>query len=153
MRILLVLVAFTAIFLIACDKNKFESKPKLEIKSINADEIFPGQTLRVTLEYFDKEGDLSEGVLTYIRVRTNSTPIPNPTQNDKPDTVWTVLPEFPKKSQAEIVQTITYNFMDENNDPIHPGRNDTMYFRFTVLDNEGNQSDTVETKLVTAVQQ
>lgn len=149
----MVLVAFTAFVLIACDKNKFETTPKLEVKSINSDEIFPGQNLRVVLNYFDKEGDLSEGILTYIRVRTNTTPIPNPTQNDKPDTIWTQLPKFPDKSQAEIVQDITYNFMDENNDPLSIGKNDTMYFRFTVQDKEGHQSDTVETKLVTAVQQ
>jgi hypothetical protein len=152
MRILLVLVASTAIILLACGKNKFETTPKLEIKSINADEIQPGGTLRVVMEYFDKEGDLSEGILTYIRVRTNTIPIPNPTQNDKPDTIFAQLPKFPDKSQAEIVQNITYNFMDENNDPLSLGKNDTMYFRFTVTDKEGNASDTVETKLVTAVQ-
>lgn len=153
MRILMVLVAFTAIVLIACDNNKFESTPKLEIKSINSDEIYPGQNLRVVMQYFDKEGDLSEGILTYIRVRTNSTPIPNPGQNDKPDTVWVQLPKFPDKSQAEIVQDITYNFMNENDDPLALGHDDTMYFRFTVMDKEGHQSDTVETKLVTAIQQ
>jgi hypothetical protein len=152
MRILLVLVTCTAVILIACGKNKFETTPKLEIKSISADEIHPGESLRVVLQYFDKQGDLSKGAFTYIRVRTNTIPIPNPTANDKVDTIFTILPEFPDKSQAEIVQTISYNFMDENPDPLSLGKNDSMYFKFVVTDKEGNTSDTISTKVVTAVQ-
>lgn len=152
MRILMVLLACTVVALLGCDKNKFETKPRLEIKSINSDEIFQGQQLRVTLEYFDKEGDLSQGLLTYIRVRTNTIPIPDPNNNDKIDTIHVTLPEFPDKSQAEIIQNISYDFMNENPDPLSVGRSDTMYFKFAVMDKEGNASDTVATRLVTAVQ-
>lgn len=150
MRILLVLVL--ALTLVTCGKSKFETRPRIEIKSISNDEIFPNETLRVTLNYFDKEGDLSEGVLTYIRVRTNTIPIPDPDNNDKPDTIRAVLPVFPDKSQAEIMQPISYNFMDENNLDSSPGKNDSMYFRFTVMDKAGNASDTVDTRIVVAVQ-
>jgi hypothetical protein len=152
MRILMVLLACTVVALLGCDKNKFETTPHLEIKSINSDEIFQGQQLRVTLKYFDKEGDLSKGILTYIRVRTNTIPIPDPNNNDKIDTIRATLPEFPDKSQAEIIQNISYDFMNENPDPLSVGRSDTMYFKFTVMDKEGNASDTVATKLVIAVQ-
>ena len=148
MRIIPVLLICAAIILYACDKNTFETKPRIEIKSLSADEVFPGQTLRVTLKYFDKEGDLSQGVLTYMIMRKSTFP---PTI-DLADTIDSQLPEFPDKSQAEIVQPIDYNRFDEISDPLRPDRNDTVFIRFTVRDKEGNQSDTVATKWIVAVQ-
>jgi len=138
---------FLAILMAACGKDKFETKPLLEIKDYSSKEISPGETLHLRIDYFDKEGDLSEALLTYIRVRTNATPIPNPNANDKVDTITTVLPSFPVKSTGEITLKFDYNFMDED-----PGRNDTMFFRIMVIDKAGNKSDTVSTQKVTARQ-
>lgn len=147
MRILLVLVVCTVIVLSGCGKNSFETKPRLEVKSLSSDEIVAGGTLRVTLEYFDKEGDLSEGTLYFMRVRTNGTAIPDSNTNDRVDDDLLVLPKFPDKSQAEIRKDFDYQFLSED-----PDRNDTMYFRFAVTDKEGNTSDTIATKLITAVE-
>jgi hypothetical protein len=150
MRILLVFLACAVVTLYACDKNTFETKPRIEIKSISAEEVFPGQELRVTLKYFDKEGDLSNGVLTYIVERTAAAKaFPN---FELADTVNAVLPEFPDKSQAEITQRFAYDRLDEKSDPLRADRNDTVYIRFTVRDKEGNQSDTIATKTIVAVQ-
>jgi len=43
--------------------------------------------------------------------------------------------------------TIPYNFMDED-----PNRNDTMFFKITVRDLGGHQSDTISSKSVVARQ-
>jgi hypothetical protein len=99
------------------------------------------------LEYFDKEGDLSEGTLTYMTIRKSLLP----PSNDIQDTVDLALPKFPKKSQAEIIQNINYDRLDEIAAP-RVDKNDTVYFKFTVRDSEGNQSDTVATKMVVAVE-
>jgi hypothetical protein len=136
-----------AILLIACGKDKFQTKPLIEIDNYNSKEITQGEKLEIRIKYFDKEGDLDDGQLTYIRVRTNGTPIPNPGANDKVDTITTALPSFPPKNTGEINLRVDYGFMDED-----PGRNDTMFFRIMVIDKEGNKSDTINTQQVVARQ-
>ena len=145
----LIPIVFTVSFvilLVACGKDKFQTTPKIEVKSLSSKEIRQGEILTIRLNYFDKEGDLSKGLLTYIRVRTNKTPIPNPGANDKADTIPIQLPEVPVKNTGEISLTFDYNFLDED-----PGRNDTMFFKFTVQDTEGNKSDTISTQPITAI--
>ncbi|HEY0732503.1 MAG TPA: hypothetical protein VGD33_08795, partial [Chitinophagaceae bacterium] len=66
---------------------------------------------------------------------------------DKIDTIRTPIPEFPAKNKGEIDILFDYNFMDED-----PNRNDTMFFKITVMDLGGNSSDTISTPLVVARQ-
>ena len=138
---------FTGFILIliitACNKDKFQTTPTIKIKDINSDVITPGGTLKITVQSSDKEGDEGGGVLTYIRVRT-SVAIPT---NDQADTVNYDIPSFPKTPQKDIQVNVDYGFMNED-----PLRNDTMYFKFTLRDVAGNQSDTVTTKPVVAKQ-
>jgi hypothetical protein len=132
----------------ACNKGKFETTPTISIKDINTTEVnSPNGELKITLECTDKEGDEGQGELTYIRIRTNSTPIPDPVDNDKADTARAIVPSFPKTDKVEMVLVIPYNFMDED-----PSRNDTMYFKLTLKDSQNHQSDTITTKSVVAVQ-
>jgi hypothetical protein len=138
----------TMLSLYACHKDKFQTKPTINVKELNTTEVnAPDGTLRITIECTDKEGDEGGGQLTYIRVRTNSTPIPDPTNNDKADTAYATVPDFPKKDKVEMTLDIPYNFLDED-----PGRNDTMFFRLTLRDGANNQSDTIETKQIVAKQ-
>lgn len=141
-RILTILSVF---FLFACSKDKLETKPSIKVKSVNSDIIIPGSLLRIKLEFSDKEGDLSQGELTYIRERTNTRPIPG--GFDKADTARYPLPEFPVKSTGEIQIDIPYDFLDEN-----PNENDTMFFRISVIDRAGNASDTISTGSIIALQ-
>ena len=138
------LFLFTAL---SCNKDKFQTKPTIEIKSLSNDEVRPGETLEIRMEFTDKEGDLSDGILTYIRIRTNTRAIPNPGINDKVDTVFSAIPEFPTTTKGDIFLNIPYNFMDED-----PGRNDTMFFKITVKDIKNNTSDTISTATVVAKQ-
>ena len=145
---LIICMGLSIMVLASCDKDKFQTKPSIEIKSISTKEV-PAQngTMNIRLNYTDKEGDLGKGILTYIRIRTNGTPIPNPNNNDKIDTVRTPIPDFPSKNNGELDILFDYNFMDED-----PFRNDTMYFKITVQDRGGNNSDTISTPAVVARQ-
>jgi len=127
-----------ATLLIACGKDKYETKPLLEIKDYSSKEIFLGTTLTIRINYFDKEGDLSQAPIIGILKRLNIFPLP-PTQ-DKVDTVKTNLPEFPKNDNGEISFSLSYDFLKEST-----VENDTIMFRFAVTDKAGNTSDTVET--------
>jgi hypothetical protein len=143
-----IVVALLIIFLLACTKNKFQTTPTISVKDINSTEVHaPDGILKITLEVTDKEGDAGGGDLTYIRVRTNSTPIPDPVNNDKADTAQATVPSYPKTDKVEMVLTIPYSFLDED-----PGRNDTMYFKLTLMDSQNHQSDTITTKSIVAVQ-
>jgi len=134
---------FTAIFiplvvlLIACGKDKYETKPKLEIKDYSSKEIFAGSQLNIRISYFDKEGDLSQAPIIGILRRLNIFPLPP--SLDKVDTIRTNLPEFPKNDDGEITFSLPYDFLKESTT-----ENDTIMFRFSVTDRAGNTSDTVD---------
>jgi hypothetical protein len=144
----LIFTAILLVTLVACHKDRFQTTPTIRVKDINTTEVnAPDGILRITLECTDKEGDEGQGDLTYIRVRTNSTPIPDPTNNDKADTAHAAVPAFPKTDKVEMVLSIPYSFLDED-----PGRNDTMFFKLTVRDSQNHQSDTITTKSIVAKQ-
>jgi hypothetical protein len=140
-------IIFTVLAIAACHKDKFQTKPTISIKDINNPEVPLGGNLRITLECTDKEGDEGGGQLTYIRVRTNSTAIPDPVNNDKADTAFATVPDFPTKDKVEMTLDIPYSFLDED-----PNLNDTMYFRLTLRDRGSNQSDTISTAQIVAKQ-
>jgi hypothetical protein len=143
-----IVAALLIVVLFACGKDKFETTPTIRVKDMNTTEVnAPDGILKVTLEVTDREGDAAGGDLTYIRVRTNGTPIPDPVNNDKADTAHATVPSYPKTDKVEMVLTIPYSFMDED-----PVRNDTMYFKLTLRDSQNHQSDTITTKSVVAVQ-
>ena len=56
--------------MIACDKDKFETKPQLEYLSRNTDVVQVSQPLRLNIEFRDKEGDVSD-TLFIVRQRLN----------------------------------------------------------------------------------
>lgn len=131
--LVVVLLAF-----VACDKNKLNTRPSIEIKNVNTTDVLPGQQLVINLNYKDKEGDLGNGLITYIRERLNIKPIQDPASNDKADTTRSILPDFPKTTSGEIELKIDGTFMSED-----PFENDTMNFKIFVTDVAGNSSDTL----------
>ena len=146
--IYLICIIIAAVTILGCHKNSFQTKPTIRIKDMNTTEVAaPSGILKITLECTDKEGDEGGGDLTYIRVRTNTIPIPDPTNNDKADTAHAPVPAFPKTDLVDMDLEIPYSFLDED-----PGRNDTMYFKITLRDSGGNQSDTITTKSIVAKQ-
>src|SRR5436190_7486338 len=143
-----IVASLLVVVLCACHKDKFETTPTIRVKDINSTEVnAPDGILKITLEVTDREGDAGGGDLTYIRVRTNNTPIPDPVNNDKADTAHATVPSYPKTDKVEMVLAIPYSFLDED-----PVRNDTMYFKLTLRDSQNHQSDTITTKSIAAVQ-
>ena len=135
-----------AILLFACGKDKFETKPRLEIKDYNSKEIFgprnpgdPGDVLKIRINYFDKEGDLNEVPIIAIRKRLNLFP----ENRDLVDTFRTSLPDFPAKDNGEISFQLPYGSLSEST-----VENDTIIFRFAVTDRAGNNSDTVTSEQI-----
>lgn len=138
-----------AALLVACGKDKLESRPKIELKKMNGTEFvldsvnFNIPDLIMTIRYDDKEGDLGGGTVTYIRNRTNIDPIENPVANDKIDTIRSLLPDFPKTTTGEVDIIFPGTFLVED-----PRDNDTMFFQIFVKDIAGNVSDTISTPTV-----
>ena len=124
--------------IVACGKDKLNTKPSIEVKNVNTTDVLPDQQLVINLTYTDKEGDLGGGMITYIRERLNIIPIQDPASNDKADTTRSPLPDFPKTTSGEIELKIDGAFMSED-----PVVNDTMNFKIFVTDAGGNTSDTI----------
>lgn len=138
--ILAILVFSCAFFLFACNKDKFATKPRIEVKSYNSKEIPQHGQLAIRLNYFDKEGDLSTGAFFAARVRLNRLPL-GTSDADRPDTLNYPLPNFPVKDQGEILLQLNYDdFLKES-----VSKNDTIVFRIAVTDKGGNKSDTITT--------
>ena len=129
--------------LVACNKDKFQTKPQIKIKSTNTDIVPQNGTLRVTLEFTDKEGDVSDSLLI-VRERLNRkfplVPAPSPYK----------IPTFPSTSKGEIEVDLDYQsgLVFGINPIAIPGSDpkqyepDTMNLKFVVRDLAGNKSDT-----------
>lgn len=129
------------ILVISCGKDKFETKPKLEFKSYDRF-VDPGGSLTFRINYFDKEGDLSQATIIGLKERLNNFPPPS---TNLGDTFRYQLPSFPEKAQGEISFQIDYSRLNES-----PNQNDTIRFRFAVTDLAGNNSDTITSDIIVA---
>ena len=144
MKAKMILSLLVIIILIACGKDKFETKPRIEIKNYNTKIVAKGNgnELRIDIDYFDKEGDLSQAEFFAVRQRLNVKSLP--ANADKADTLRYPLPKFPEKDHAGIVFQLGWDFLKES-----PSENDTIVFRFAVADKAGHKSDTItSSKLV-----
>ena len=130
--------------LVACGKDKFETKPQLTLKSVNSREVPFNGNLVVTLEFTDKEGDVNDS-LYVIRERINKRgPVVAPPSDFK-------IPNFPNRDQGEF--QINFDFQTQlafgftsiripGTDPsqFEP---DSLILKFVARDKEGNLSDTL----------
>jgi hypothetical protein len=131
-----------AVLAMACEKDKFQTKPQIEIKSLAPDVVPIGGTLTVSLEFTDKEGDVDDSV-TVIRTRVN--------QRDFSATPFPIrykIPAFPDKTKGQIDINMAWaTALTLQNPPLRiPGQNinepDTLSLKFFVKDAKGNISDT-----------
>jgi hypothetical protein len=129
---------------IACSKDKFQTKPQLKFKSKNTAEVAQNGTLRITLEYTDKEGDVDDSLLM-VRERLNQRgPVILPASPY-------LIPKFPDITKGEFEITLTYQFglifgLSLIRIPgSNPARNepDTLNLKFVARDKAGNKSDTL----------
>ena len=136
-----VIIVFT---IIACGKDRFQTVPQLKLKSRSADVIPQNGTLRLNIEYTDKEGDVSDS-LFIVRQRLNARGrVTLPASPYK-------IPDFPKTDKGEFEVTLNYQFgLVFGLSPIritgsNPVKNeiDTLRLKIVAKDKAGNKSDTL----------
>jgi hypothetical protein len=141
------LFLFVLLF-VACSKDKFETRPSLEIKSIGPNPMPKNSVpLVIDLEYIDKEGDLAEDSAIYVRkIRINQKKVGKTLR----DSFWLPLPkDVPKKTKGTIRLTLDFEtYAKSADDPGNPPAPDSLIFRFAMRDKAQNVSDTVESGLV-----
>lgn len=126
----------------ACDKNKFQTKPTLTLKSMNGNVIPAGAALVLDFEFTDKEGDISD-TLFIKKERINAIKVPTLRDNFE-----LPVPSFPERSQGEIQVTMEHqNYLvsaiTPPRDPQGNPYNDTLMIKFALKDKANNVSDTV----------
>jgi len=131
------------IFAVACEKDKFTTKPQLHLKRVNADEIFGNQDLVFTITLTDKEADFT----SFFGVSTKTPGCP---ASDFTDTTLFQIPtEFidSKHNEGEIVLALSKAQRHSNLCPGPGGtfKTDTTTYKFWTKDKAGNMSDTLWT--------
>src|SRR5215204_6426761 len=94
-------ISVLGLLLVACGKDRFETKPQLKLKSVNTHEVTNTQPLSVTIEFTDKEGDVSDSFFI-VRQRLNTR---------GPVTLQPLpygIPNFPKSQKGEITVNFDY---------------------------------------------
>ncbi|MER3470023.1 MAG: hypothetical protein C4330_01480 [Chitinophagaceae bacterium] len=140
-KFLLPVLLLTLVF--GCNKDKFQTKPQLSLKSMNGNVIPAGGTLNLVLEFTDKEGDVQDTLfMTRTRINRRGFDIKNNYQF--------VLPQFPDNKKGEIsVDLPQSSYLSLALTPIAiPGsgnRNepDSLILKFVLRDKAGNKSDTL----------
>lgn len=129
-----------------CGKDKFQSKPDLKFKSVSTTELHREQLIRFTLEFTDKEGDISDSV--FVQKVVPDCPA---TSFDQ----WYAMPVVPPSDnmKGEVVLTFGYNVTGYS-DILGPqcNQDDNATFRFVLKDQKGNVSDTVNSPVITIFQ-
>ena len=132
---------------LACNKDKFETKPTLKVKSQNGDTFASNNDfLVVEFDFTDKEGDVDD-TLFVKKIRTN---IRQAAQTLR-DSFKLKVPEFPAENKGVIKVSLDYQnyLISAVNPPIQPGSNppkgepDTLMMKFALKDKAKNISDTV----------
>ncbi len=139
--------------LAACNKDKFQTKPQIKIKSQSSEVVGPNTFLRVVLEFTDKEGDLELDSAIVLRKQRLNKRVVTPTLRD---VVYLELPQFPNNNLGEIELDLDYqnHLISAQTPPNIPGTNpqrkesDTLRLKFVLKDKAGNVSDTAETNVI-----
>jgi len=126
------------LFIMACGKETFQSKPSLTIKSISSTLVPPGSDLLINMRLTDKEGDFVDTI--WVKKTTTRC-----TQSNFVDSFLYRIPaETPRTRNfnGEVLVTFTYAI------ELQPrcNRNDTATFSFWMKDKKGNKSDTAKTQ-------
>lgn len=148
MKIKLLIVPAAVFCLAACTKDKFDTKPQLEFKSVNTTVLNQNQLLEFTLHYTDREGDIAN-TRFFIQKVTQNCEGSNFTDSSN------YTPEVPVQSNGEGDVLIQYFYGSSFDYPILNGpqcaTNDTCVFRFVLKDAQNNISDTVTSPTIVII--
>jgi len=140
----LIPVFFALLIVVSCSKSGSGSKPQITIESITST-VNPGENLDVKFKFNTNGGTLAGGGFVAIRIRQNEIP---PQNQISGDTVLTQIPDFSGSDKGEFEYTQPYNGYLHFDDHI----NDTLLFKFAVINTAGIPSDTITAKVVSISQ-
>jgi hypothetical protein len=130
----------------SCGKDRFESKPRLTLKSQSTSVVPEQGNLRLVFEFEDKEGDVND-TLFFKKERMNIRK-----EATVRDSLRLVVPDFPKTQKGEIILDLGYGdyLISAIQAPReNPGElpekyeSDSLVLKFVLKDKAGNKSDTV----------
>lgn len=132
----------------ACSKDKFETKPTLEIKEYNTKNLLrpaEGESYwQVILKYTDKEGDLVGGSLNVTQARLNQRPLGSGDVNrDSIIGSFAIDNIQDKRTTGELIFRLSHNFLKDSRT-----ENDSLKFNIWLLDKAQNSSDTLVTDMI-----
>ena len=145
----LIAAVATCMLMAACSKDKYTTKPQLELKSVNGSGFITGSNINFKFIVTDKEGDIQDSI--WIQkislVCTGDSNLTQPTPY--------LLPSITTSKNLKIELDVNYTYGSNNAggyvpiDRCSPQRDDSLYFRFWLRDNAGHVSDTVTSPTIT----
>lgn len=146
-----ILLVSAVLLLLSCDKDTFETKPSISIKSLSSTVVPNNGPFSITLEYTDKEGDVNDSIFMVMEVLNQSAA----------GELWQFsdikyrIPEFPPSRRGEITANFVVNAQPNGyqaNLPVflspYTFENDTVNFKIWVKDEAQNYSDTVTSEQI-----
>jgi len=148
------LALYSLLFLLlfpGCSKDKYQTTPSLEIKSITPNPVPLNGTLTIDLNYTDKEGDIGDSI--YVKkIRVNQKKLATVR-----DSFYLGFPgDVPDKTKGTIRLTLDYNtYVISANNPGSPpnAAPDSLIFRIAIMDKGKHWSDTTESGVVVVERQ
>ncbi|MEI6948314.1 hypothetical protein V9K67_14045 [Paraflavisolibacter sp. H34] len=143
-------IGLSCFFLLAaCNKDKFQTKPTIIVKSVSSEVVPQQQSLDVALEITDKQGDVRDSVFVILERKNGNAPDP------RSRTLVFDIPTFPNSSKIDMNITLDYGrALTLNSLAIDvPGTGgqkapDTLDLKFSVRDAAKNMSDTVTKRII-----
>jgi hypothetical protein len=121
---------------LGCSKDNATTGPTIAIKSYTNTVNNDGSGFSAVLSFSQSGGDISGDSLVIIEHRYNQS-----YASDHTDTFPTRLPFTPTAPKAEFTAHLAWDFIQYGNQ----GENDTVDFRFVLIDQNLKHSDTVAT--------
>ncbi len=149
----LLIAGFVLVALLACNKDKYQTKPQISLRSIGGKVVPVNGVLNVVLNYTDKEGDISDSMFIK-KIRLNKTVVAT-----LRDSLRYKIPDFPNYDKGQIDLALQYqnHLISASNPPPIPGSNpsvpqpDTLVLKFWIRDKAGHVSDTVTTDQIVII--
>jgi hypothetical protein len=134
-----------------CSKDKYQTNPSLQIKSISPNPVPLNSPLTIDLEYTDKEGDIGDSIFVK-KIRVNQKRLATVR-----DSFFLEFPgDIPNKTKGTIRLTLDYNtYVIAANNPGSPpnAAPDSLIFRIAIMDKGKHMSDTAESGIVVVERQ
>jgi|SRR5688572_24431488 len=142
------LVLILAMVVVSCSKDKVETKPSINVKSLSSKLIPVNGDLSINLEFRDKEADLESIFVQKIRQNIRKTTTIR-------DTFSLSVADFPKKTDGDIEMRLFYQLqlISAERAPANPNsstgfESDSIVIRLVLRDKAKNVSDTVTTEQI-----